>query len=605
MQKNTKPAAKEQVRILGIAPYPGMLALMEKLAGERRDILLEAHLGDLGSGLSIVQKKEPRDYDVIISRGGTAELIGRESRIPVIEISLSVYDVLRAIKLAEHYAGKYAVVGFPSITSTARLLCDLLLYDIDIFPIQDEREVAPLLTRLRQEEYGMVLCDMITNTTAKSLGLNAILITSGEESITTAFEQAVKLYGGYAHLKEENRFLYRVIRDQAQPTLILEEGGGVFLSSLEGEEEDEILPLLREELSLLSENRTNKFFKTVNSHLYAVVLRILPLQGKRFFIFTITKSNVPMANSKYGIQYSNYKDMEEHFFNSFFQVSSGHRPIASSIEHLQSIPTPVLISGEEGTGKEQAARAIYAGSRLKENPLITINCALLNEKSWHYITNHYNSPLNDNQNTIYFKDLGALEEEKLRQLLSILVDINLCARNRVLFSCISEARENLPKYAGRYINTLACVHLSLPPLRQYREDIPTLTSLHLSRLNVAMSSRIIGLDPGALELLTAYDWPGNYSQLKRFIDELALLTDTSYIREESVLALLEKERKSLPFSEGKGGLDKGLLIDTKKSLSQIIQDVIVHVLEEANGNQSLAAKQLGISRTTLWRTLKG
>ena len=91
----------------------------------------------------------------------------RVTHIPVIEISLSVYDILRAMKLAENYSDKYAVVGFPSITSSAHLLCDLLQYKIDIVTIHNENEVESTLRELKKNGCRMILCDMISNTTAK------------------------------------------------------------------------------------------------------------------------------------------------------------------------------------------------------------------------------------------------------------------------------------------------------------------------------------------------------------------------------------------------------------------------------------------------------
>ena len=169
----------QKIKILGIAPYEGMKSIMQKLAGERRDIELDVFVGDLNKGVEIARQNYRSNYDVIVSRGGTAELIGRSTHTPVIEVTLSVYDILRAMKLAENYADRYAIVGFPAITGSAHLLCDLLQYKIDIFTIHNQNEVQATLKELKRKGYRMVLCDMIANTIAKQIGLNAILITSG------------------------------------------------------------------------------------------------------------------------------------------------------------------------------------------------------------------------------------------------------------------------------------------------------------------------------------------------------------------------------------------------------------------------------------------
>ncbi len=108
---------------------------MQRLASERNDIELDTFVGDLNEGVRIVQQNLHNDYDVIISRGGTASLIEATTSVPVVEVSLSVYDILRAIKLAENYANRYAIVGFPRITDSAHTLSSLLQYQIDIFTI--------------------------------------------------------------------------------------------------------------------------------------------------------------------------------------------------------------------------------------------------------------------------------------------------------------------------------------------------------------------------------------------------------------------------------------------------------------------------------------
>ena len=161
----------KKTKILGIAPYEGMKALMMRLAGQRDDIDLTVYVGDLEAGAEIASRHTFQDYDVILSRGGTAEMISSISPIPVVEIQLSVYDILRAIKLAENNNDRYAIVGFPGITKNARFLCDLLQYTIDIYTIHNPEEVQDTLTRLTTAGYRMVLCDVVTNSHAQRLGM--------------------------------------------------------------------------------------------------------------------------------------------------------------------------------------------------------------------------------------------------------------------------------------------------------------------------------------------------------------------------------------------------------------------------------------------------
>ena len=124
-------------RILGIAPYDGMRTAMEQAAQAYPNVEMDIYTGDLEDGQAIVQQMPPNSYDCIISRGGTAALIRQVTDLPVVDIHISVYDVLRTMKLAENYSSLYAIVGFPSITEPAHTLCSLLDFNLDILTVNN------------------------------------------------------------------------------------------------------------------------------------------------------------------------------------------------------------------------------------------------------------------------------------------------------------------------------------------------------------------------------------------------------------------------------------------------------------------------------------
>ena len=101
-----------------------------------------------------------------------------------------------------------------------------------------------------------------------------------------------------------------------------------------------------------------------------------------------------------------------------------------------------------------------------------------------------------------------------------------------------------------------------------------------------------------MELLRQYDWPENYTQLKRVLDELASITETSYISSLYIRQFLEEENKIFACSREEKPFD------FERTLDEINRDIISQVLEKTKGNQTAAAKKLGISRSTLWRLLK-
>ena len=185
------PAHNETpIRILSIAPYEAMATSLIRAAEAYPGIQLEAYTGDLQAGVEIAQQLDLSQFDVIISRGGTAEMLRDVTDLPVVEIPVSLYDVLRTIKLAENYPDQTAIVGFPGVTENAHTLCNLMRFDIPIETVHHSEEVTQVLQKLRERNIHTVICDMVTHSVARSEGFQAMLITSGESSLHQALQDA-------------------------------------------------------------------------------------------------------------------------------------------------------------------------------------------------------------------------------------------------------------------------------------------------------------------------------------------------------------------------------------------------------------------------------
>lgn len=597
-----------KIKILGIAPYEGMKTAMQKLAEDRSDLELDVYVGDLDKGLEIARQNFGSNYDVIISRGGTAEMIGRATSIPVIEISLSVYDILRAMKLAENYSDRYAIVGFPAITDSARILCSLLKYNIDIVTIHDEGSVQETLKDLKKKGYRMAVCDMIANTTAKKIGLNAILITSGTESIETAFDLAVKLSRSYAVIKEENRFLNAVIRRDDTITAVFDQNGNLFFSTFEKNGlspsfAEKLQKVLKKELVQARLDGERKILKSIGGTSFSITSKPLTITSTPYTVFYITESPLPVSSWKKGITLSARNEEEEKLSESFYGITGIGQDLSLTIGQMSKSSQPVLISGEEGTGKEQVLRQLYVDSPFKNNPLISIDFTECDDKSWDFLLNHHNSPFVDNNNTIALKNIHVLPGSKLKQLLAAIRDTSLHRRNRLFLTAVCGPDETVPACGADFIKTFSCLSLWLPPLRTRTKDLPDMISLYIGALNVELAKQIIGLEDGAMELLKSYRWPSNYSQFKRVLRELAVITTEPYIRSSDVCDILRQEN----IFQSSGSFTITNLFSEglpEKTLDEINQEIVQLVLTQTRGNQTAAAKRLGISRTTMWRLLK-
>ena len=597
------------LNILGIAPYEGMETIMKHLSEKRDDFFLTTYTGDLDEGVRIVQQIAADDYDAIISRGGTAQMIQAVTPIPVIEVALSVYDILRAIKLAENYANRYAIVGFSGITKPAQLLCDLLRYEIDIYTIVNIDDVSFVLSDLKTKGYHMVLSDMVTYTHAKALGLHAILITSGEETIEMAFDQAVKLCASYAGIREKNKLLAEALKSHPSQVVIMEDDGNIFFSSFDNNNEKEAVHNYLKNVRRQSRSvKTEKSFQAIQEKMYVVTATPMNIGDDKLTIFYLEENPVPALTSKNGLRYTTQEEIRIQLSHSFYQtIPHNMQPVFQQVNELQQ---PILIEGESGTCKTDVACLLYIHSTYKNNPLIIIDCALLNDKNWKFLINHYNSPFCDSNNTIYISHLNELPEAKRKQMLSVMIDMNVCTRNRILLSWTRSPGQNAIPEAREFINNLSCITLSLPPLREHTQEIASIASLYINTLNMELSKQIIGFVPEALELLCGYQWPSNYIQLKRILTELAVRTKAPYIDAQTTAEILRKETDDQYAYPSHGGLTASFddpaktQISLNKPLNEITRDIIQNVLDKCDGNQSKAAKQLGISRSTLWRYLK-
>lgn len=590
-----------RIRVLGIAPYEGMKTLMSSVVADYPQIDLTLFVGDMEQGLEIARSNFHGDYDVVISRGGTAKMLQKNLALPVIEIDISMYDILCALKLADGLTGKTAMVSFANITSSAHLLCNLMKYNMDIYTIDSAEAVEPTLRQLQKNDYQSILCDMISNTTAKRLGLNSFLITSGVDSIRKAFDQALLLCRSQQRLRDENQFFRQLIQGQIGQTMVFDQDGNLFLSTLD-DPKPELLELLRRDLPESQLGAERRITRNLSGMLYAIRARRISTGSLTYTAFFFDARKTPLSPNQVGIRFSTRPEAENAFYSSIFSFAGSISDYQQDIEHISQSTAPVMVTGEDGTGKESIVSVLYMRSPLRNAPLVSINCNLLNDKSWAFLLEHHNSPLADQGNTLYFASIDALSEERRQQLLAVLSEMDVCRRNRVIFSCVCQPGEYTSAVGSLFMDKLCCLSLYLPPLRQMAERIPALVNLSLSHLNVDLPQQIVGADPEAITLLQNFQWPHNYTQFRRVIGELAVTATGSLITAENVRQALRKERHVGAFSPC--AENAAAPLNLNRTLDEISQDVARRVVEESGGNQTVAAKRLGISRTTLWRLLQ-
>lgn len=605
----------KKIKILGIAPYEGLAALMRQYEEQRQDIKLTAMFGNMEKGVSIAQEYF-MEYDLIISRANTAAMISNAVPIPVTDIKIDYYDVLRCIKMAEQTHTRFAFIGFHSLTDIAQTLCDLLQTPIDIFSISTSSEATVLLDKLKKLDYETVICDTVPYDYAKMIGITPILLTSSMESLKTSVDHAIDEYERNFEINQNAKLMRHVLKNSSSDYLVLDRNDQCLFSTFEAGQTSLICKKLSDESELSPQTANHSFFIRIENQMYFVQSTLSGDSSHSYIIFQLTSSKIPLTYSKYGITIMDKKEAKDHFTNSFYSNTKMGREIIEDAKAAGDSDTGIMITGETGTGKDRAAFLYYSMSDFRDHPLYVINCSFINDRSWNFIINHYQSPLTDNGNTIYISNIDRLSEERQKKLLSVILDSNVHVRNHLIFSCTQSAGDGVMHTAIRYINAMDLIVIPMKPMRERKYDIASSAGLYINTLDRTLGKQVVGLENEAIKLLETYDYPYNYTQFKRIIKEAVLKTDTPYIKAETIRELLKEEsglvlsspyafrhKKTSPSPAENDAVspENSFTLNLNQNLNAINKDIVQHVLHTCDGNQTAAAKRLGISRTTLWR----
>jgi DNA-binding NtrC family response regulator len=286
----------------------------------------------------------------------------------------------------------------------------------------------------------------------------------------------------------------------------------------------------------------------------------------------------------------------------------------------ESDATTVLIEGENGTGKELAARAIHFGSARANQPFMGINCSAIPDALIESeLFGHERGAFTDAKNTkkglfeqadggtILLDEIGdmkpALQAKLLRVLESrefqrvggtqnITVDVRvIAATNKNLEAAVASGEFRQDLYYR-----LKVISLRMPALREQAEDIPLLAEHYLARFAEEFSKPVKKLSPEAAQMLPQYDWPGNVRELRNVIERLVIL-------ERADVVLPEHLPTEMRLGTKMNGHSLIQLPAGGVALTEVERELVYQAMERAGGNQSHAAELLGIERDALRRRL--
>ena len=292
------------------------------------------------------------------------------------------------------------------------------------------------------------------------------------------------------------------------------------------------------------------------------------------------------------------------------------KEILSILPSVAQSKSTVLVQGESGTGKELIAKAIHNNSMRKEKPFVAVNCAaipdtLIESELFGHVKGAFTGAHQDrigrfelaDNGTIFLDEIGdmsfptqakllrVIQEEKFERVggsKTISVDVRIiAATNKNLLKEVKDGnfREDL-------YYRISVFPVTLPPLRDRREDISILVTHYIEKFNKDMKKTINNVSPQAMKVLLNYYYPGNIRELRNIIEHAFVCSRGNTILPEHLPGELVYETRKLD------------ILPDGASLNNVEKEWILRVLEKSGWRYQEAARELGISRTTLWRKVK-
>jgi DNA-binding NtrC family response regulator len=308
------------------------------------------------------------------------------------------------------------------------------------------------------------------------------------------------------------------------------------------------------------------------------------------------------------------EDIDQRYHN-MIGVSPPMQHVFATIDKVATTDADVLILGENGTGKELVARALHRQSRRADEVFISVDMGAIAETLFESeLFGHMRGAFTDAKEdrpgrfelasggTLFLDEIGNLSMAMQAKLLSVLetrkvtrlgsnkpreIDIRLiCATNMPIYDAVArnEFRQDL-------LYRMNTVEINLPLLRERQEDIPLLVDHFLAILSKKYQKPISGVSAPALKKLQKYQWPGNIRELRHTLERAIILAETPMLQPADFL--FPKSEKEI----------EGLVFDNY-NLEDVEKTIIRKALKKHEGNVSHAAKELGLTRTSLYRRME-
>ena len=328
-------------------------------------------------------------------------------------------------------------------------------------------------------------------------------------------------------------------------------------------------------------------------------------------------------------------DSDSHQFlsSTIIGTSQPMRALFEMIAKVAASSATVLIQGESGTGKELAARAIHQLSGRHSKNFVPVNCAaipddLLESELFGHVKGSFTGAYANrigrfemaDKGTLFLDEIGDMKANLQVKLLRVLQNrefepVGASKSQKVDVRIVAATNKNLEElvltrdFREDLFYRLSVIPITIPPLRERREDIPLLIHTFLTRFNDDKSHAVRGFSRDALAILCNYEWPGNVRELENLVERLVILKGSGLIVPDDLPEKYLSGKTSHPVVVQSPGLpadnclpNEGICLNS--AVEEFENNLILQALARSGGNKKEAALLLNLKRTTLIEKLK-
>ncbi len=626
-------------RIVFIAPdgelYETGKRIIADMGLSQQIDIFQANLSD---GVAIARREEADGVDVIVSRGGTAEMIKKSGvRTPVIEIRITGPDLAQTLINAKKVTGlenpKIGLLAFENMMYDIELFSKLLNLNLNIYELGSDDDIADSVKKAAKDGVDIVIGGITTIRMAAKLGLANLNLSSGESAFRAALLEAEKVAGARLLEKEktlqfqilvdysmegiigvDRDHMIRVFNPAASRILRISSGSVIGASIREILPEEYVVGCMQYGKEYLGD--------IVRLNQVNVLLNIVPIKVADEITGAIVTfqeaSRIVEMEEKIRKEFYTKGLVAQYRFEQILGISREINEIKRIAQEFSQIEATVLISGASGTGKELFAQSMHNSSQRKKGPFVAVNCAslpsnLMESELFGYVEGAFTGANRKgkpglfelaHKGTVFLDEISEMDKYGQSRLLRVLqerqvrrlgddknipVDVRIiAASNRNISRLVREGsfREDL-------FYRLNVLTLNLPALKERRGDIRYLAEHFLNEMCKKLGRNLI-LEEESQRLLETYEWTGNVRELKNFMERLAIMARGPFINPDAITVMF----KNREFEMGRH------FSATEPSFTSDERENIISILRSVNYNQTKAAELMGIDRSTLYRKMK-